>query len=374
MNKKHIFFYKLLRPLVALFLKIKFGYRYQKAKGLPSQYIVLSNHVTDWDPLFVAVAFPKQMYFVGSEHIARWKRAYKLLKFAFAPILRPKGASAMATVMSILRHVKKGANVCFFPEGVRSWDGSPSPIVPSTAKLIQKAGVALVTYRISGGYFVSPMWSNSLRKGKISGAVQGIYTAEQLAQMSEAEIYDIILQDLGEQAYERQEMLRASYRGKALAEGLEHLLFICPYCKEIGTLFTQGNTLGCKACAHTWKYDEYGYLDNKSIAQYVSEQKEMLTRHVSSGAEYRAGKGTLYTVVEHKENRLDYGEVVMNGECICCGETQIPLGAITDFAMHGKFALVFSAGKEYYEIIPDNKENMIKFLWYFNELAKVKVG
>ena len=176
MKKRHLFFWGLLRPLVSLFLRLKFGYQFKSPKALPPQYIVLSNHVTDWDPLFVAVALKKQMYFVGSEHIARWKRAYKLLKYVFAPIMRPKGASAMAAVMSILRHVKKGANVCLFPEGVRSWDGRPCPILPSTAKLVQKAGVGLVTFRITGGYFVSPMWSDGLRRGKISGAPVGIYS------------------------------------------------------------------------------------------------------------------------------------------------------------------------------------------------------
>ena len=87
MNRKHIFFYTLLRPLVILFLKIRFGYRFETVKNIPGNYIVLSNHATDYDPLFVGASFPKQMYYVASEHIARWKHFYKLLDYVLAPIM-----------------------------------------------------------------------------------------------------------------------------------------------------------------------------------------------------------------------------------------------------------------------------------------------
>ena len=61
--------WKMLRPLVSIFLKIKFGYRYKKAKNLPDNYIVLANHTTDFDPLFVGVSFEKNMRFVASGHM-----------------------------------------------------------------------------------------------------------------------------------------------------------------------------------------------------------------------------------------------------------------------------------------------------------------
>lgn len=378
MNKRHVFFYRLLRPLVALFLRCKFDYRFQKAKKLPDQYIVLSNHVTDWDPLFVGAAFSRQMYFVGSEHIARWKRAYKFIKYIFAPIMRCKGASAMAAVMSILRHIKKGANVCFFPEGVRSWDGRPCPILPSTAKLVQKAGVGLVTFRITGGYFVSPMWSSSLRRGKLQGAPVGIYSAEQLSKMSTEEIYEIIVRDLGEDAYERQAQQMNLYQSKTLAENLEHLLFYCPHCAAQGTLSSKADTLSCSACAHQWTFDEYGYLcdgeRSVSVAELADTQRAQVARDVEHGVLYSVDGATISTVSEHTQQMLSHGQLTMDREFICCGDEKIPMSSVGDFAMHGKFALVFSAGGKYYEILPDNKENMIKFFLYYNEYSKVKVG
>ena len=92
MRTKQNILFALLRPLVVAFLKITFGYTFDKAKDLPNNYIVLSNHTTDFDPLLVAASFRKPMYFVASEHIARWPVAGKLLTWLLNPIYRKKGA------------------------------------------------------------------------------------------------------------------------------------------------------------------------------------------------------------------------------------------------------------------------------------------
>ena len=64
MNRKHVFYYSFFRKLVIVFLKLTFGYRYTVAKDLPENYLVISNHVTDFDPILAACSFPRQMYFV----------------------------------------------------------------------------------------------------------------------------------------------------------------------------------------------------------------------------------------------------------------------------------------------------------------------
>ena len=146
MKLTHKIVYGALRWPVALFLLIKFNYRFSIAKNLPENYIVLSNHTTDFDPLFVALSFPKQMYFVASEHIARWKNAFKFIRFGFDPIMRYKGSVAASTVMEVLRRVRDGNRVCIFAEGVRSWDGRTSPILPATGKMVKSARCGLITF------------------------------------------------------------------------------------------------------------------------------------------------------------------------------------------------------------------------------------
>ena len=236
MTAVHKATWTILRPLVSLFLRIKFGYRYKRPEQLPENYIVLANHATNFDPLFVAVAFP-QMYLVGSEHISRWGFASKLLKFFLAPILRPKGAVASATVKEILQTLRSGKNVCLFAEGSCSWDGTPNPILPSTGKMVQKARCGLVTYRLRGGYFTYPRWSTSgKRKGPVFGEPVNVYTAEQVAAMSAKELNEAIIRDLGEDAYVRQLAEPKAYRSDHAAEGLEYLLYRCPECGSLDVL------------------------------------------------------------------------------------------------------------------------------------------
>ena len=367
-KKRHKIVWSILRAPVGLFLKLKFGYKYKVAENLPENYIVLSNHVTDWDPVLVGVSFKRNMYLVGSEHISRWKFAYKLLKWGFEPILRPKGALASGTVMDIIRHCRKGKNVCMFAEGVRSWDGLTNPIAPATAKLIQSSRCGLVTYKITGGYFVSPMWSQSLRKGSLSGAVQNIYTVEELSKMTVDEIYNIIVTDLYEDAYARQLINPQRYKGKNLAEGLENLLFICPECGAYETISSKGDNVSCSKCKMSFKYTDTGFLEGikyKTITELSQWQKAEIEKDVNSGKVYSSENVILSTVKNHVDTEVTKGTLTMTPKSLVCGSVEIPMESISDLAMHGQNALVFSSGKEYFEAITPKGANTLKFMLYY---------
>ena len=368
MKKRHKIVWSILRPPVGLFLKLKFGYKYKMAENLPENYIVLSNHVTDWDPVLVGVSFRRNMYLVGSEHISRWKFAYKFLKWGFEPILRPKGALASGTVMDIIRHCRKGKNVCMFAEGARSWDGLSNPIALATAKLIQSSRCGLVTYKITGGYFVSPMWSLSLRKGSLSGEVQNVYTAEELSKMTVDEIYDIIVKDLYEDAYARQLENPQRYKGKNLAEGLEKLLFICPKCGAYETLSSKGDTVTCEKCNMSFRYTDQGFLEGikfKTVTELSKWQQAKIAEDVKNGKAYSAENVILSTVKNHVETEVTKGRLTITPDSLVCGSVEIPLESISDLAMHGQNALVFSVGKEYFEAITPKDANTLKFMLYF---------
>lgn len=372
MKKRHHFFYRLLLPLTTLFCRIKFGYTYEKAQDLPENYIVLSNHLTDYDMLFVGASFPRQMYFVGSEHIARWKFLYKIIEYAFAPIMRCKGSVASSTVLDILRKVKKGANVCIFAEGVRSWDGRSSPILPSTGKMVKKAGCGLVTYKIVGGYFASPMWSSSnTRRGYVHGAPVNVYTAEQLKAMTVEEINEAIGRDLWEDAYRRQLADPRPYRGKRLAENMETLLFLCPECGRTETLRSRGDTVTCGSCGFHFRIDEYGMLDcgRFPTVQALSDwQKEQVALDAEENRAYTTDYAELIAIENHTETPIAAGPLYLDGAILRCGDREFPMDSVSELAMHGRRAIVFTAGKDYFELLPREGTNSIKYFLYFNAL------
>ncbi|MBE6952572.1 MAG: hypothetical protein E7452_03355 [Ruminococcaceae bacterium] len=374
MRIKYRFFYRLLRPLVRLFLWLKFGYRTEVAKKLPKNYLVLANHVTDWDPLFVAAGFRRQMFFVASEHISRWKNAYRFLKFVFAPILRKKGTVASSTVVEILRKLRGGENVCIFAEGARSWDGVTGPILPSTAKLVQSAKCGLVTYRIVGGYFVSPNWSEkNLRRGPIRGAVAGVYSAEKIAAMPLEELQALIERDLYEDAYARQLADPKRYRCKRPAEQLENLLFICPQCGAQDTISSRGDMVSCSACGLQFTCDEYGMLhgiDYTTVKELAAWQRGAVEAGAENGLVCRADGVRLVRVTKDGEELVAEDMAVMDARTLACGEWSVPLAEITDLAMHGRRAVVFSVKKEYFELLVAPGANALKFHLLYQSLLR----
>lgn len=373
---KHQMIWSTLRPLVYPYLKFKFGYTYEKAKDLPETYIVLSNHTTDFDPIFVAMSFPKFMHFVASEHVARWKFLSTLINFAFAPIWRYKGSVAASTVIDVFKKVKEKKNVALFAEGARTWDGITGPILPSTGKMVKKARCGLVTYKIVGGYFASPRWSQSnTRKGYVHGAPVNIYTQEQLEEMTVDEINEAINRDLYEDAYERQIQEPKKYTGKDLAKYMENLLFICPKCGKIDTIQSDDNTVKCSACDLSMQYDEYGMLTGntfKTVKEVADWQKSEVEKAALADAVYTASSGRLITVKKHEETLVAEGPVTLSRTSLVCGEMEIPLSEISDMSIHGRRGLVFTAQKQYYELVPSTEANALKFLWLYEEYTKQK--
>ena len=375
MNKKHIWVYRILRPIVAVFLRLRIGYTFEKVKNLPDgPYIVLSNHTTDYDPLFVGVSFSRQMYFVASEHITRWGVASRLLNFAFDPIIRYKGTVAASTVMAVLRRVRKGANVCIFAEGARSWDGRTGEILPSTGSLIKSARCALITYKITGGYFASPRWSGvSVRRGYVHGAPVQIYTKEQLAEMSVDEINAVICRDLKEDAYARQIENPKKYSHKNPAYLMENLLFICPFCGEYDTISSFGDTVRCTSCDNSFRYDSYGMLHGlpmKTVLELSEWQKDRVRESLEKNVAYVSKHAVLSTIENHIATPVAEGKLTMDKDGLTCGEKHIMMGDITDLAMHGQHGIVFSAEKCYYELRPDKDTNALKYQLFYDALKK----
>ena len=252
------FFRFVLKP----FLRRKFGYRYDDLSKIESPYLLLANHNTEFDPMFVGLATKKQLFFVASEHIMRKGFGTWFLTRYFHPIIHRKGKDGAKSVFSILKTLRSGSSVALFAEGNRSFDGVTGPIAEATGKMAKAAGVPVVTFRFEGGFLTQPRFSTNVRKGRMYGRLVHVYTKEELAAMSEADINKAIAADLHEDAYEAQARERIAYKGKKkkYAYGLESTLCYCTGCGAFGTLHSDRDTLRCGKCNLTAVYDAFGEL------------------------------------------------------------------------------------------------------------------
>lgn len=379
MKARQKVYWKILRPLVIIFLYIKFRYTFKTAKDLPDKFILLSNHNTDFDPLFVGVSFKNGMRYVASEHISRWKHAFAFVNHVFSPIMRPKGTNAASTVKEMLRALRSGDNICMFAEGARSWNGITAPVLPSTGKLVKSSKVALVTYKITGGYFTSPLWSEKgTRRGKIHGEVVNIYSAEDISNMTVSQINEIIKNDLHEDAYERQSFEKVKYKGRNLAVRMETMIFYCPECGAHESLKSFRNEVVCEKCGHSFLYDQFGNIHNleqKNVKELFEWLRYKVINDAKNNVSYTAENCTLSSVQNHTETLVATGKLTISDTVLSCNDVGFSIEEIDDFSMHGKHALLFSTKNGYYEIIvPDNSSALKFYMLYqayrYNDINK----
>ncbi len=202
---------------------------------------------------------------MASEHIFRWRFTARLIRWLVDPIARLKSRTAADTAMAIIRRLRGGANVCLFAEGNRSWNGVTCPIHPSTGRLARSCGATLVTYRLEGGYFTNPRWSHSrLRRGRMKGHVVGVYPRETLLAMSPEEVGELIVRDLYENAWERQQVERVAYKGRDLAQHSKRFCASAPLRPSGFAEKGAGDYLRC-ACGLQLRFTEYGDFEGEQV-------------------------------------------------------------------------------------------------------------
>lgn len=370
--KRHTFIYSLFTPLISLICQQKLGYKPLPSQKLPEEpFILICNHCTDWDPLLVCSSLHTHMYFVASEHIFRWGRISDLILWFADPIPRVKGSSDMSTVRRIMKELHAGHNIGLFAEGNTTWDGITAVIHPTTGKLVKNSGAALVTFHMSGGYFTSPRWGTSIRKGIMNGGVVNIYSSAQLKQMSTEEITAAINQDIHEDAYATQTIDPVIYQSKKGAELLESLLFLCPACHSINTLHSIGNDLNC-ACGMKVKYTNKCMLEGNEIpfstvTEWVkwqrAELKEITIDHVSGAiiSDDECILCQISTDKMHGSKVVARGTLSMGRDYISINDVQFDLNKISEMNMVGKKAIVFSYNGNNYEIKSDHVFNGYKY-------------
>ncbi len=366
--------FTLRRPLAAFF-----RCDIEQAPEVEGSYLVLSNHNTDYDFLFAGASFKRHMYYVISEHTMQHGFASRLLRYFISPISRLKGTTASSTAMNIIRTLRSGSNVCLFAEGNRSFNGETCPILPSTGKLARASGASLVTYRIDGGYMVTPRWSHSMRRGKMHAHIIGVYSPEQLRAMTDDEVNALICRDLYENAYTRQEEWRAVYKGKRLAEGLEHILFICPECGRISSMRSEGNGFSCECGLHG-TYDEYGYLNGvpyRTVLDWDRWQQERLPQIIDAAESedevlFSDEAISLITVDEqHNPHTLVAGRLSMTKRAITLGDYCFPLVEIEGSpAIYSHASTVFFHGGVHYELKSERYFCAVKYVRAYGHLAK----
>lgn len=245
-------------------------------QDIPEPFLLVSNHTTEFDPIFIGLAAKKPLRFVVSEHIMRKGFGTWFLTTFFDPIVHRKGKDGAKTVMTILKTLRNGENVMLFPEGNRTFNGVTMEFSPATGKMARASGAALVTYRLEGGFFTQPRFSLKRRKGYVRGHLIHVYRPEELKAMTPDGVNRHITEDLYENAYETAKTHPAEFTGKNLAEGIESTLYRCSECGAFGTLHGTGNRIIC-TCGYEAVYRTDGMIERNGKTTTLFELDRLQT-------------------------------------------------------------------------------------------------
>ena len=370
---RHRIVWTLVRPIIRLVVFIRFRFT-SSARRIRGPLIVVCNHVTDWDPLLLGAAFRSQMYFLASEHIMRLGWVSSLLHWLCAPIPRQKGGSAAGSVKTMLRVLKNGGNVAFFPEGNRTWDGVTREFPDSTGKFVRASGATLVTYRLQGGYLSSPRWAGkSLRRGRMQGEIVGVYTPEELREMTVTQVNAVIARDIHEDAFETAKAHPIPFRGKRLAEHLESLLFLCPKCGGAHGMESRDDRFGCRYCGFETRYDATGFFTGEDVPfstvwewnRWQQESLPSLCEQAGDAPIFRDSGMELYRV-----NTAQSSELLARGEMLLYrdrlelpGDLSIPVQEIIGMGLMGATDLYLTTKKgSCFQLRTGKVRNTVKYL------------
>ncbi len=344
--------------------------------------MLVCNHVTNLDPLLVAMASPNhKLTFVASEHILREKPFLRKWFFRlFSPILRRKATSAVDTCRKTVRAIRDGKTVCLFAEGETTWNGATGVIQPGTAVLVKTAGAPLVTYRFHGGYFAAPRWGRGLRRGKITGQVTGFWPAETLKSMTAEEINALMEEGIREDAFEAQKRERVPYhiRKKRMLAQIDSLLFLCPKCRGIGTLHGFEDLLTC-GCGLKVRIDtcmlpvgespfpDFGAWDAWQIGALQDMMKKNDSLQLS---ESREDLELIEIALDDTQRPAARGSLSMDRRVLRIGEVSLPISGIRDMATLQNRKLAVSTEEHYYELRAPEALCLRKYLLFWRLLKK----
>lgn len=350
--QRHRWFYIIIRRLLYFPFRWLLHYESTPVFNIPSPYIVIANHTTDYDSILLSLGFPQQMYYITSEHIFRIGWLRRPLVYFLDPIAKRKGGADVATAMQAVRRMRKGHNIALFAEGNKSFHGPTCPVHPATGSLVKASKATLVTYRLEGGYFTSPRWAHTLRRGRMKGVVVGVYPPEEIAAMSEMDINRLIARDIDENAYRRQLEHPVNFRGKRLAEGIQNALYRCPNCLRYGTVHGEDDQIVCE-CGLRLTYTSTGMLEGAgtpfhTLEEWGAWQREAMEEQCRTCGDeplFSDEKQTLLMIhTNHRVEIIAKGTLAIGRLGLTCGTFHLPLPELQGLEIYGRNTIVFSDG------------------------------
>ena len=246
-----------------LLSKFVFNLKYDKKEfnNVQGPCVIIANHESSIDFIFLAAALGKKAHFVISNSfyqinpIKRWLNAAGVIP-------KQQFQTSITDMRKIKSSLENNIPLAIYPAGMMSEDGITTPIPLATGKSLKWLGQDVYVAYTEGSYLTNPKWGKKWRKGQINIKVYKLFDKEQLKTLDPNEAQRLVEEALYYDAYKKQEELMIPYKHADDINGLESVLYWCPKCNSYHTNEVKNNnTLVCNKCGNTAIANKYGFLE-----------------------------------------------------------------------------------------------------------------
>ncbi len=292
-NNKHFPAKTYMRFIVYVIMSC-FAFFYKIKKRMPKEvknvkppYLLLSNHVGFWDPFIVGNFLPHFTRFVSSDAAFR-NPIFRFFLTRLGTIPKKKNMRDSQVIRDVVSVMREGNSVGIFPEAVRNWAGSSFPLDKSIIKLIKLLDVPVIVPILKGMNLFNPRWSPHLRRTKLEVDYSLLFTADEVKNMNEEEMFKKLSKTLKHDEVDYQRAHKNQIFSNKRAEYINHALFVCPHCNAIGSFYAGENNFNCTKCDYAIHIDEYGFFESMNekalkfdnIRDWYNWQEEWLLKYI----------------------------------------------------------------------------------------------
>ena len=149
-------FYDLVKTVAAPVYKVFFPADLSGLENIPAEggFILCANHLHWNDPIFLAAHMRKRRYhYLAKAEVFRKKLfAFILGEKGIGAIPIERGQADLNAVRKCMQIIKDGHALGIFPQGTRSRDNTPTPMLNGVSMIAMRAGAPIIPVYIDGPY------------------------------------------------------------------------------------------------------------------------------------------------------------------------------------------------------------------------------
>ncbi len=228
--------------------------------------IIVGNHSHALDSMFISAAIKPHVRWVAGAYLFKTKFVGYVVKNLATCIPKQQGRSDLTTIKTIKNTLNEGSIVGLFPEGTRTWDGNSYDMNhKATAKMLRIFKVPVYFVSLEGAYDLHPRWADEKRRGLLIIRLKKVLSIEDLKTIKLDELKKITKENLYFNHQLWQENANRPFVCNNRAHGIQRLLYVCPKCNSIQTIYGKKHKVYCSSCNTEDELSEQLFFEKKAF-------------------------------------------------------------------------------------------------------------